>query len=125
MSQIYSFVSWEKIPRFPPAPPRRPACAGPLWLPDPKGRERRGAVTGVTCTLVFWMMHYFVGELQKEQERFEANGGFRMRMGINTGPVAAGVIGLRKFLQHGDPHGVPRAGERNPDQRRNLVGHLS
>ncbi|MEB3277297.1 MAG: transporter substrate-binding protein [Lyngbya sp.] len=39
-------------------------------------------------------------DMQREISRFQRNDGqpFRLRIGINTGPVVAGVIGTRKFI---------------------------
>jgi class 3 adenylate cyclase len=42
----------------------------------------------------------FALDMQQELETFNAERGqaFRMRIGINTGPVVAGVIGIKKFI---------------------------
>ncbi|MEW6492386.1 MAG: adenylate/guanylate cyclase domain-containing protein [Cyanobacteriota bacterium] len=42
----------------------------------------------------------FALDMQQEIEEFNAEKGqaFRMRIGINTGPVVAGVIGIKKFI---------------------------
>ncbi|MBK7945654.1 MAG: adenylate/guanylate cyclase domain-containing protein [Flavobacteriales bacterium] len=68
--------------------------------------------------------------MQRHKAEREAQGKpyFEMRVGIHTGPVVAGIVGVKKFqydiwgdtVEHGKPHGVIRRGGQGEHQRGDL-----